>query len=170
MGLSVYSCQEVVDKYKGVNLLSLGKKVEIGGFYIQPMSVTHSCECYAYLIEHPSMGRLLFATDCNSFNYHIKNLNHIFIEANYSNDIILNNLCEGSESHSSYENHLEIDKCIRAIKMNYSSELQTICLLHLSDSNSDETLFKQKIIDDIGFDNVYVARKGLEIELQESEF
>ena len=54
--------------------------------------------------------------------------------------------------------------------MNYSSELQTICLLHLSDSNSDETLFKQKVIDDIGFDNVYVARKGLEIELQESEF
>ncbi|MGN0929862.1 MAG: hypothetical protein ACI4N3_04440 [Alphaproteobacteria bacterium] len=170
MGLPVYSCQEVADKYKGVQPLYLGKKLGIGGFTIQPMSVIHSCECYSYLIEHPLFGRLLFATDCNSFNYYIKNLNHIFIEANYSDDIILNNICEGSKSLSSYENHLEIEKCIKAIKMNYSSELQTVCLLHLSDYNSDETLFKQKVIDEIGFDNVYVARKGLEIELQVSEF
>lgn len=169
-GLPVYSCGEVASKYDGVKVIPTGVKTKIGGFKVQPMNVPHSCECYAYLIEHPSFGRLLFATDCTSFRYKIKNLNHVFIEANYSEDIILDNIVNNRNRRSHYENHMEIGDTISALQNNYGVSLQTVCLIHLSDGNADEKRFRDMVSEELCMDNVFVARKGEIIELNTSEF
>ncbi|MGN1155436.1 MAG: hypothetical protein ACI4TK_04605 [Agathobacter sp.] len=169
-GLPVYSCREVASKYDGVSVIPTGVKTKIAGFKVQPMNVPHSCECYAYLIEHPSIGRLLFATDCTSFRYKIKNLNHIFIEANYGEDIILDNMVNNHNGMSHYENHMEIGDTISALQNNYGISLQTVCLIHLSDSNADEKKFKEMVSEELCMDNIYVARQGEIIELNTSEF
>ena len=70
--MPVFSCKEVVDKYAGVTELKLGEAVMLGGFKVQPMEVPHSCQCYAYLIQHEEIGKLLFVTDCVRFNFHRK--------------------------------------------------------------------------------------------------
>lgn len=168
--LPVYSCEEVKKKYKQAQLLPLGKKTQIGGFKVQPISVPHSCECYAFLIEHKEMGRLLFVTDCEKFGYKIKDLNHIFIEANWYEGFIIDNLCEGKELRSRYENHMELEDTIRALKANYSPSLQSICLVHLSSSNGDPIYFAQRVKEEVGFENVNVATGGVEVSLQLSEF
>ena len=134
------------------------------------MSVPHSCECYAYLIEHDDMGRMLFATDCKAFNYKISGLNHVFIESNWDEELVLENLCNEADIRSRYGNHLEIQGTIRALKNNYSPSLQTICLIHLSESNADPSAFVSRIKGELGFENVHYAIKGLEISLQISEF
>lgn len=169
-GIPIYSCQEVTEMYEGVKLAPLQKKTKMGGFNIYPIIVPHSCECYAYLIEHPLIGRLLFATDCSNFTHRVKYLNHIFIECNHSKDVIVENLCNDVEMRSMPENHLELGDCIDALKENYSAELQTVCLIHLSDINSNARIFRKTISDELGFYNVIIADKGMEIPLEISEF
>ncbi len=169
-GLPVYSCQEVADKYKNVTVLHLGEKVRIGGFAVQPIDVPHSCECYAYLIEHKEIGRLLFCTDCTLFKYKIRDLNHILIESNYSEEYLIDNMCEDVDIVSHFENHMELEDTIRAIKNNFSANLQNICLLHLSNTNSEPIYFKRRVQEEIGLNCIYIAEKGLEIELNNSEF
>lgn len=168
--LPVYSCQEAADKYKGVTVLNLGEKAKIGGFEVQPIEVPHSCQCYAFLIENDEMGRMLFCTDCTKFGYRIKNLNHIFIEANWSEELLVSNLCNAVETRSHHEHHMELEDTIRALKNNYSPDLQTICLLHLSNTNGDPIYFKKRVQEVLGFENVYCAEKGLEVPLLKSEF
>lgn len=140
------------------------------GFTIQPIPLKHSVENYGFLIEHPECGRVIFATDCESFPYNIKNVNHILLEANYSEDKIIDNLCDNEVLRSQYENHLSIDDCIDALKRNYSPSLQTIMLLHLSSQNSDSEGFKKQVQESLGFSNVVVADKGMEIPLNIEEF
>ena len=168
--LPIYSCEEVVKKYKQVNLLKLGEKVQIGRFKVQPIEVPHSCQCYAYLIEHNAIGRMLFATDCKHFCYKIKNLNHIFIEANWDEELVVDSLCRDEEIRSRYCNHMEIQSTLQALRNNFNSNLQNICLIHLSGGNANPKMFKDMVRGSLGFDNVFIADKGVEIPLQLSEF
>ena len=116
------------------------------------------------------MGRLLFCTDCERFGYRIKNLNHICIEANWCEEILINNLCDDVETRSHHEHHMELSDTIKALKNNYSPDLMTVGLLHLSNGNSDKKMFRQRVIDELGFDNVVIMNKGLTIPLQLSDF
>ena len=168
--LPIYSCEEVANKYKQVTELKIGEKAILGGFRVQPIEVPHSCQCYSYLIEHKEMGRMLFCTDCKNFKYKIKNLQHVFIEANYDEDLVVEALCRDEEIRSRFGHHMEIKSTINALKNNYTPSLQTICLVHLSSGNADPKMFQERIKEEVGFNNVFVAKKGLEIPLQLSEF
>ena len=139
-------------------------------FRSQPLSVPHSCECYAYIIQHEEFGKLVFATDCSAFKYKIKSVNHWLLEANYSEQILITKMCDNEISRSLYWNHLELEDCINALKVNFSADTQSITLIHLSDTNSDEKEFVKRVKRELGFDNVVVADRGMEIEIQKSEF
>ena len=170
-GLSVYSCEEVASVYLGVETLKLGKKTRIGkGFLIQPIKMFHNVECYGFLVQHEEFGKLVFATDTSSVPYKFKGVNHWLIEANHSQDILIDNACDDVYSRSASENHLEINSTIETLKRNYSSEVQSIVLIHLSSTNADSNNFKTKTQNELGFENVYIATKGLEIQLETSEF
>lgn len=169
-GLPVYSCQEVVDKYNDALALELGKKTKIGSFTVQPIEVPHSCQCYAFLIEHEAMGRLLFCTDCERFGFRIKNLNHICIEANWDEEVLIDNMCDDMEIRSRFEHHMELNNTTLALKINYGASLQTVCLVHLSSGNADPKRFKKRVMEELGFNNVWVCESGLEVELSKDEF
>lgn len=169
-GLSVYSCQEVSNNYQGVKVLPLGVKTQIGDFKVQPLIVPHNAMCYAYIITHKEFGKLLFCTDCSAFKYKVKDCNHFLIEANYSDDIIIDNMCNNEFSRSASENHLEIGQTIDVLKHNYSPELQNVVLLHLSNGNSNAKEFVQRVKNELCFENVFVADKSVDVELHKSEF
>ena len=48
--------------------------------------------------------------------------------------------------------------------------LQNVVLIHLSSGNSNEKDFKERVQQELGFDRVWVANNGMEIELNKSEF
>lgn len=169
-GLSVFSNKEVESIYKGVKALPVGVKTQIEGFKVQPLLVPHNTECYAYLITHCEFGKLLFCTDCSAFKYKVKDCNHILIEANYSDDIIIDNMCNNEFSRSASENHLEIGRTIEVLKHNYSPELQNVVLLHLSNGNSNAKEFVQRVKNELCFENIFVADKSVDVELHKSEF
>lgn len=169
-GIPIYSCVEVAMTYKGVHTLKKNQKTLIGGFKIQPIPLQHSVECFGFIVEHEEFGKLVFATDCSEFCYRIKNVNHWFIECNWSEDILVDNLCDNSEMRSRHEHHLELNDTILALKENFSPLLNTIVLLHLSNGNSNSEMFKKRVSEELGFFNIYIAEKGLSLHLEKEEF
>lgn len=170
-GLSVYSNKEVATIHKGVKVLNLKEKTRIGkGFVVQPIKLFHNTECYGFLIQHEEFGKMVFCTDTNSVPYKFKGVQHWMIEANYSEEILIDNACNDVYSRSASDNHLEINDTIEVLKHNYSSELQNVVLIHLSSGNSNEKDFKERVQQELGFDRVWVADKDLKIELNKSEF
>lgn len=169
--LPVFSCKEVSEKFRDIGVVPLqcGKKYEIGDFFIQPISVEHNCENYAFIVDCDEFGRLLFITDCVRFPYRIKGVNHLIVEANYSNDIVLDNMMNGYEIRSQNQYHMELEDTIECIKNNMSSELNNVVIAHLSDGQSDESMFADRIYDETGI-MPKIASKGLIVELNKEEF
>lgn len=169
-GIPVYSTSEVKLIHPKVKVPKMGEKTRIGGFLIQPLLVPHSCECYAYIIQHEEFGKLVFATDCSAFKYKIKSVNHWLLEANYSEQILIDKMCDDDLGRSLYGNHLELEDTVAALKANFCSATQSITLIHLSDSNSNEIEFIQRVKDEFGFNNVSAATSGQTIILEKEEF
>lgn len=169
-GIPVYSCEEAREIDKHIVTIKKGAKTRIGGFKIQPIPLQHSCECYGYIIEHEEIGKMVFATDCSEFLYRIKDVNHLLIEANYSDDCLIDNMCNNEEMRSRHEYHLELNDAINAIKANYNTSLMNVILLHLSNGNSNKEQFVKKVKNELGFDNVFVAKENLVLSLQKEEF
>lgn len=167
--LPVYSCQDVADKFNGVIPLQCGKKYRIGDFTVQPFPSLHNVECYAYLLENDEIGRFLMVTDCYKFKPKLKRLNHLCIEANYKDDIIYDHLSLNEEVRSNNQYHMELEDTIECIKNNMSSELNTLTICHLSDGQSDERMFADRIYDETGI-MPKIASKGLIVELNKEEF
>lgn len=169
-GLSVYSCQDVQSIHSDVKVLQRGLKTQIGAFLVQPIPMQHNVECIGFLIITPDKQKILFATDTNSIPYRFKNLNHILVESNYSDELIIDNMCDDKYSRSASENHMEINDTIDFVKNNYSSSLMNVVLLHLSSGNADEKQFVEKVKHELGMNNVFVAKEGLELTLESCEF
>lgn len=167
--MKVFSNSDVADKFQGAKALQPKKRYKIGDFVVMPLEVEHNAPNFAYIIEHEEFGKLAFCTDAVYFPYKIKGLNHFLIEANNDGDLIIDHLCENETIQSKSENHMEISRTIEAIKNNYSEDLNTIVLCHLSDSQSDEKAFRQKVFDEVGV-WPYVADKHLVVEINKEEF
>ena len=163
--IPIYSCQEVADKYDGVETLQPNKRYQISGFIVQPLPVEHNVENYAYIITHPAIGKLVYAVDCVQFPYKINNVVHWIIEANHDESIIIDNMCDNIESRSASVNHLNIDQTIDVLQNNICDSTRTIVLAHLSDGNSNASEFLRRTQEELGFDNVFIADKGLFVSL-----
>lgn len=168
--IPVYSTEEIQSLHPKVKVPKMGQKTLIGGFSIQPLLVPHSVECYAYIITHEEFGKLVFCTDATSFKYKVKNVNHWLIEANYSEQILIDKMCDNSMGRSLYQHHMEIEDTIKALKVNFCSDTQSILLVHLSESNSNESAFIQRVEDELGFPMVEAAKACQVIELYKEEF
>lgn len=169
-GLSVFSNKDVQLVHPKVKVLELGKKKRIGGFSVQPMPLFHDVMNYGFLIEHKEMGKLLFCTDTTQVPYKFKNVNHFLIECNSDIDCMIDNACDNEFSKSASQNHLELNDTIETLKQNYSANTQTIVLIHLSNANINAKKARKKVIEELGFGNVYIAESGMEIELNKEEF
>ena len=76
----------------------------------------------------------------------------------------------GDYSRSHPENHMSLEACIDYLHEIYSPSLQGVVLWHLSSSNVDEGRAMSSVMDSLGFESVYIARSGLEIEMVKDEF
>lgn len=132
-------------------------------FAVRTFPLEHDVPCTGFLIEHSEIGRLLFATDTEYVRYRFKNLNHIMIECNYSQDLLNKSYHEGLQERIKLT-HMEFETCKDFICINQSDGLKSVCLMHLSDKTSDEELFRQEVSELVSCP-VYVASEGLEYEL-----
>lgn len=120
-----------------------------GGFKILPFEVKHDVPCVGFLIEHQETGRILFFTDTYAMPYDFKNITHWMAEANYSDEILGNNVLEGHVPavlrKRVITSHMSIDNAIGILKRSDLTKTKDILLLHLSDGNSNEKEFITKV-------------------------
>ena len=145
------------------------QKITIGGYKVMTIDTKHDCrQPVGFLIHHKEMGLMLFATDTYYLKYNFEGLNHIFIECNYAKDILNKNVGLGiinkALKNRTLKSHFELGNVKNFLKSNDLSVARNICLLHLSDSNSDAQRFEQEIKELTG-KNVVVADQNVEIDL-----
>ena len=143
------------------------QRFRLGNFTITPFNVPHDpdIECYGYLIEHEEIGKLLFLTDLEycKYNFSGMNVEHIMVEANYSMDLVDRN--EPNYEHR-LRGHMSLDTALKFIQTNDNPALRNVVLIHLSDTSGDPALFLQRTKETIEYGaNVYVAEKGLEVDM-----
>ena len=172
-GIPIYTNDETVEAVEviyGELLHGVPEKrpFMLGNFKITPFYVPHdNTPCFAYQIYHEEIGKLLFLTDLEYCKYRFKDVSQILVEANYSKDII-------NQDNPNFEHvtrgHIELNTTLGCLCTNDNPSLMNVVLLHLSDSNSNSEYFSQKVKEIIPRANVYVADKGIEIELNKEPF
>jgi len=132
------------------------------------MSVFHDVPCLGFIIEHPEMGKLVFITDTMMIEYKLHKMNHIMIEANYSDEILEDNIQNGLVLPSMRErllkSHMEIETTKGVLLANDISDINEVILLHLSVGNSNAERFCSEI-EKIAGKAVYVAKNGFQLDL-----
>ncbi len=143
-------------------------QLRAGRFQILPFSVVHDVPCNGYLIQHPDCGKVVFITDTHYSPVSFKGVNHFIIEANYSESILEYNLRRGKINYAYYErvlrSHMSLETTIKLLKANDLTHTRSITLIHLSDHNSDERIFKETITKETGIP-VNIADAGREFNL-----
>lgn len=152
------------------NTIKHGQELTAGNFIITAFDAKHDAEePLMYLIHHPEMGYLLFATDTRYIPYHFKSINHFLLEANYSSAILDGKLKEGSIhptlAKRIIKSHMSLEHAREVISASGIDKIRSIVLIHLSDSNSDAAQFKSILQVDTGIP-VHIADKGLRVELR----
>lgn len=167
-GIKVYANDDVRELYDGIS--ELQPFIKLGGFGIQHFDLVHNVPNTAYVIDIADGTRLLFATDTERIPKIVKNVNVALVEANYSEEVLVDNAIDGIINRSQYENHQSIDKCIEYLQHLDPVCLCSIVLCHLSCQNSNKTAFIAKTKEMVGNSNVFVAEPKMCLKLENSEF
>lgn len=168
-GIDVYMSQgtakgiEFLDERYSYRFNYLRHKIpkNIGGFTIIPFSVQHDVnEPLGFLIYHPKIGKIVFATDTYYLKATFKNVDHILIECNYSEDILPQLPAWRARTIKS---HMSLDTLKETLKSWELGNTKDITLIHISNNNGEPEKFKEEIEALTGI-KTYTAEPGLIID------
>lgn len=152
-GLDIYLSQgtaEALDVFgHRINVVRHSGMVVIKGWIVLPFKTIHdAAEPLGFLIASGE-DRLLFLTDSAYCKYRFKRISHLMLECNFSNEILERNvekgIIDGSRRKRLLNSHFSLDRVKDFLQENDTSRLTAVWLMHLSDENSDEALFKKEI-------------------------
>lgn len=144
-----------------------------GGFTVIPFPLQHDVPCMGFLIHHPECGTICFITDTMKAEtkdgkpFDFPGVTHWLVEANYCESILLDRVYNGMNATVAervVNSHFSVQACEKMLLDQDLTEAQTICLLHLSDGNSNAREFKQRIEKATGVPTC-IAEAGLKIKL-----
>jgi phosphoribosyl 1,2-cyclic phosphodiesterase len=140
------------------------EQFQIGTWTILPFDIEHDVEePLGFLMQNTASDKLMFATDTYYIRYLFSGVTHLMVEANFSVKILDENIAAGrvpvSMKRRLMRSHFSLENVKEFLRANDLSRMQEIHLLHLSDTNSDEELFKREIQALTG-KPVYVAQRG----------
>lgn len=188
-GIKVLALQNVIDarlwgeSFKAVK--PFVKAIEpmhgykVGSFKVYAFDLSHAnndrseCPCVGFIIEQPKMGKLMFVTDTMMLRYSFPGVDHIMIEANYSDEILTQKIAAGEtdewERPRLLASHLELHQTGAILTRPQYQSAQEIVLLHLSSRHSDPEMFRNYIESTTG-KPTYVAEPGMTLTLSKTPF
>ena len=160
-GIPVYSNADVAELHKGVQPVAALKEFNVNTLRILPFEVEHDAECYGYQVTSTETGeKLVYITDSAYVKYTFSGLTHIMIEANYAQEIIIDNAKHERIplylAERVIQTHMSIETLLDLLQANNMSKVRQIYLLHLSDGNSDAAAFRRQVKQETGAE-VYIA-------------
>ena len=127
------------------------RKYHFGGWKwtVQVFETVHDAPGSVGFVVSDGQDSLVFITDTAYCKYTFHGMTILMIEANYSEEILSANVDAGlidpARAKRVRENHMSIERVIELLRANNRSRLREVRLLHLSDGNSDEGLFKEMV-------------------------
>ena len=168
LGIPCYGNKDVCSIHKGC--IELPNVLKVDGFKVQTFELVHDVPNNAFIIDTDDGIRILYCTDTKRIPKKVKGVHYVAIECNNDQDTIIDNAMCDVFTKSRPENHQSLCECARYLKAIDKVNLQCIILWHMSMSNIDENKAIDTIKREVGFYNVVVADRGMEIEIQKSEF
>lgn len=146
-----------------------GATYAFGAYRVTAMTVEHDVECFAYLVYHPEMGTLFFATDCYNLHQVIKGVTHYLIEANYSDEKLNEKILQGRTTPQMADrvrlSHMSLQHCVEYLRMSEAGKTaKTIVLIHGSSRHLDKEIAEKRVASAFGV-ATFVAESGLEVLL-----
>lgn len=166
-GITVYASQGTLDALKleghRISPIQALNQFTIGTWTIMPFDIQHDVsEPLGFLLVNQAGDKLLFATDTYYIKYRFQGVTHLLVECNYSMKILNENVASGrvpaAMKRRLLRSHFSLENVKDFLLANDLSRIQEVWLLHLSDNNSDEALFKREIQSITG-KPVYVAQR-----------
>lgn len=153
-GIDVYASRGTFDA-SGISShrarqIKAKQQFQIGSWTILPFDVQHDVlEPLGFLLANQAGEKLVFITDSYYCRYKFSGLTHIMVECNYSMKILDENISAGRVpavmKRRLMRSHFSLENVKDFLRANDLSKVQEIWLLHLSDNNSDESMFKREI-------------------------
>lgn len=172
-GLKVYTTEGTAKglgllDHHSIKLIEEKKTYMVGQFKVMPFDIEHDVnQPVGFLINHSESGNILFVTDTWYVKYKFPLINNYIVEANYCSDLLNRKYVNGDIQpflrNRVMTSHMSIDTCRDFLLANDLSATNHICLIHLSDKNSNEQEFHQKITAATG-KTVTIAKPGVVIE------
>lgn len=166
---TAFAIEEKIVNKRRIKIIENFYKYSIGEFEVIPFDVKHdAADPIGFIIGHEECGTILFITDTYYVPHDFSGLdevNHVFIECNYDKEILVNKEASGALKDRIQKTHMEIQDVKEFFKANDFHNLINVVLLHLSNANSNAKQFNNEISMQLPFINVYVADKGLELNL-----
>ena len=175
-GISVFTNEETkenISTMPGNRLCARkeGEPFQAGSFKIIPFYVPHEDTfCFAYLIEHKEMGKLLFATDYCYLPWSFKQqrIEHFLVEANYCDECIDSDIPNYPHvlcGHASFKT------CMDMIETNKTDQLRNVIMCHLGRGTEPRGYLVEKMQEVTGmYVNVVCAQSGGCVELKRDPF
>lgn len=136
-------------KHHRLKTIESGKAFDIGSFRVYPFKTVHDTpEPLGFYIISKTQS-LAYFTDTASLNYSFPNVDIIMAECNYSKAILQANV--RSERVDMFlaerllRSHMSLEELLRILKRDNYQRLKKVYLMHLSNTNSDEALFKEEV-------------------------
>lgn len=163
-GVDVYASKGTLDALGATShrakVIRAKEPVEIGTWRVMPFNVVHdAAEPLGFLLASPA-GKVVYITDTAYCPYRFQGITHVMVECNYSIQLLNENVRRGivPEAVKSriIQSHMALETVIDFLRACDLSQVQEIWLLHMSDNNSDEAMFKRRVQEVTG-KAVYIA-------------
>ncbi len=148
-----------IDGYR-IHEIKSQESFKLGGFTILPFDTQHDVkEPLGFLIHHPAIGKVLFATDTYYLKYVFNNVDHILIECNYSENALTQLPAYKTRVLKS---HMSLETLKDTLKTWDLKGTKDITLIHISEGNGEPEYFREEI-EKITRVKTYIAEPGLEV-------
>src|SRR5690606_6806651 len=146
-----------------LRLIRAHQQVRIGTWTVLPFDTVHdAAEPVGLLLASQTGAKVLYLTDSAYCRYRFRGLTHLLVEANWSRELLDNNVREGiidgALAARIRRNHMSLERLLDMLRANDLTRVEAIWLLHLSDQNSDEEMFARRVREVTGRP-VYVAAR-----------
>ncbi len=169
-GLNVYSNVDVSNHYRDqVCIMDASQTYHCGKFHVTPFDVEHDVPNFGYLIYHPEVGTIFFATDCYNLKFAIKGVNIFLAECNYSDELLNKAVAKGKTPPSQADrirlSHMSLEHCMAWLdECEAWRSAHQIFLIHGSARHLNPKL-AQCLIQRLTGKPTWYAEKGLTIPL-----
>lgn len=141
----------------------------LGSFQITTFDLPHNgTENRGFFIRTLENERILYLTDFEYCRYRFteQKVNHILVECNYQEELVKRDL---PNYEHKIRGHCSLETCKSFIAANKTNALRTVILCHMGAETTIEQQCLSEVQNVVGDGvNVFIAHKGLEVELKES--